>query len=101
MDQVECEYLTTRVTSFTDCNQSGNPPVNGDILAPYHTGSQLVKMPKREFIDRCLATIEVSNEQAEAFYTKLWRLHVDAKYASKSVVGDVISRSSAVSGSTQ
>jgi kinesin family member 2/24 len=71
------------------------------MLAPYHTGSQLVKMPKREFIDRCLATIDVNSvEQAEAFYAKLWKLHIDSKYADGVAIAanDIISRSSAAPG---
>jgi kinesin family protein 2/24 len=55
-------------------------------------------MNKREFIDRCLATQNVSIEQAEAFHSKLWRLHVDAKYASTAKPNDIVSLSSAAPG---
>jgi kinesin family protein 2/24 len=65
-------------------SNSGEPPVSPTILAPTETGSQLLKLPKAEFVTRCLKTEHVSPERARAFYDKFWRMHVDSRSSSKS-----------------
>lgn len=61
--------------------QSGDPHVSASELAPTETGSQLIKIPKAEFVIRCLKTEAVTPEQARVFHDKLWRLHVDSRSA--------------------
>ncbi|KAI8659679.1 Kinesin motor domain-containing protein [Fusarium sp. Ph1] len=58
---------------------SGTPPVSAEILAPQETGKQLLRLPVPEFITRCLKTPDVTMEQATAFQSKFWRLHVDSQ----------------------
>ena len=48
-------------------------------MAPTETGIQLCRVPKGEFVSRCLKTPDVTGEQAEAFWSKLWRLHIDSR----------------------
>lgn len=61
--------------------QSGTPPISPALVAPTETGTQLCKLPKGEFVARCLKTPEISPEHARAFYDKLWRLHIDSRSA--------------------
>ncbi|KAM5342357.1 hypothetical protein ACJ41O_013323 [Fusarium nematophilum] len=58
---------------------SGSPAVSAEILAPKETGKQLLRLPVPEFITRCLKTEGVTLEQATAFQSKFWRLHVDSQ----------------------
>ncbi|KAK3689039.1 P-loop containing nucleoside triphosphate hydrolase protein [Podospora appendiculata] len=60
---------------------SGTPPVDASMLAPRETGPQLLRLPAPEFVARCLKTVGVSPEQAQAFQAKLWRLHSDSRAA--------------------
>ncbi|KAJ4168060.1 hypothetical protein NW754_011874 [Fusarium falciforme] len=55
---------------------SGTPAVSAEILAPQETGKQLLRLPVPEFITRCLKTPDVTMEQATAFQSKFWRLHL-------------------------
>jgi kinesin family protein 2/24 len=48
------------------------------IVAPYHTGSQLVLMDRREFVERCLKTRCATDDMAAVVHSKLWRMHVDS-----------------------
>lgn len=52
------------------------------MLAPNETGQQLLRLPVAEFIERCLQTDGVTEEQAKAFHAKLWQLHVDSQRGS-------------------
>ncbi|KAF2491254.1 P-loop containing nucleoside triphosphate hydrolase protein [Lophium mytilinum] len=63
---------------------SGTPPISASLLAPTETGAQLVRLPQSLFISRCEKTPGVSSEQALAFYSKLWRLHIDSQAAQTS-----------------
>ncbi|CAP61966.1 uncharacterized protein PODANS_5_1450 [Podospora anserina S mat+] len=56
---------------------SGTPPVDGNVLAPTESGAQLLRLPVGEFVERCLKTPGVTMEQATAFQSKFWQLHVD------------------------
>jgi kinesin family protein 2/24 len=56
--------------------QCGTPKINVDVLAPYHTGQQLLRMPQREFISRCQGTEGVTEEQATVLHSNLWRMHL-------------------------
>ncbi|KFY86017.1 hypothetical protein V500_07945 [Pseudogymnoascus sp. VKM F-4518 (FW-2643)] len=60
---------------------SGTPAISAGPLAPTETGTQLCKLPKGEFVARCLKTPDISPEHARAFYDKLWRLHIDSRSA--------------------
>ncbi|KAG4413928.1 hypothetical protein IFR04_012943 [Cadophora malorum] len=62
-------------------NNSGNPPINSALLAPTENGIQICRLPKGEFVSRCLKTPGVTEQQARAFYDKLWRLHIDSRKA--------------------
>jgi kinesin family protein 2/24 len=52
---------------------------------------QLCKLPKGEFVARCLKTPNVSPEHARAFYDKLWRLHIDSRTARSAAPSEVSS----------
>ncbi|GKT98948.1 diatom spindle kinesin 1 [Fusarium langsethiae] len=58
---------------------SGVPPVSPSYLAPEENGTQLLRLPVPEFITRCLKTPGVTLEQATAFQSKFWRLHIDSQ----------------------
>ncbi|KAH6623175.1 P-loop containing nucleoside triphosphate hydrolase protein [Chaetomium tenue] len=58
---------------------SGTPPINPPLLAPSENGPQLLRLPVPEFVTRCLKTADVSVEQARAFHTKFWKLHIDSQ----------------------
>lgn len=55
--------------------------MSGTVLAPLESGTQLLRLPAPEFEKRCLKTEGVSTEQAKAFRSKLWQLHVDSQKA--------------------
>ncbi|KAL1406376.1 hypothetical protein Q8F55_008075 [Vanrija albida] len=57
---------------------SGTPAVDAALLAPTETGKQLLSLPAPEFITRCLKTPGVSTEQAVAFQSKFWGMHIDS-----------------------
>ncbi|EFR05003.1 diatom spindle kinesin 1 [Nannizzia gypsea CBS 118893] len=60
-------------------NNSGSPPVDSSHVAPTESGMQICKLPKGEFVSRCLKTDGVRPEQARAFFDKIWQLHVDSR----------------------
>ncbi|EEQ32044.1 kinesin motor domain containing protein [Microsporum canis CBS 113480] len=59
--------------------QSGSPAVDPSHVAPTESGVQICKLPKSEFVSRCLKTAGVRPEQARAFFDKIWQLHVDSR----------------------
>ena len=65
--------------SLSDIYQSGSPAISGPLLAPFETGHQLLRIPVPEFVSRCLKTLGVTVDQAQAFQAKFWRLHVDSR----------------------
>lgn len=65
--------------------------MSSSILAPTENGTQLCKLPKGEFVSRCLKTPSVSPEHARAFYDKLWRLHIDSRTARSAAPSEVSS----------
>lgn len=67
--------------------QSGDPAIDPEILAPTETGPQILRLPNPEFITRCLKSPGVSPERAQAFQTKLWKLHIDSQRALASSAG--------------
>jgi kinesin family protein 2/24 len=71
--------------------QSGSPPISSSILAPTENGTQICKLPKGEFVSRCLKTPDISPEHARAFYDKLWRLHIDSRTAKSAAPSEVSS----------
>ncbi|KAJ5180100.1 hypothetical protein N7492_003310 [Penicillium capsulatum] len=62
--------------------KSGNPSVLPAVLAPHESGAQLLRLPADQFISRCLQSDGVTVEQAKAFHTKFWQLHVDSQRSS-------------------
>ncbi|CZR67073.1 related to kinesin-related protein KLPA [Phialocephala subalpina] len=70
---------------------SGSPTISSSLLAPTENGTQLCKLPKGEFVSRCLKTPNVSPEHARAFYDKLWRLHIDSRTARSATPSEVSS----------
>ncbi|KAK7414003.1 hypothetical protein QQX98_007114 [Neonectria punicea] len=58
---------------------SGTPPINGDLLAPSESGALIIRLDAHEFEERCLKTDGVSSRQAIAVQSKLWLLHTDSK----------------------
>ncbi|PVH88194.1 diatom spindle kinesin 1 [Cadophora sp. DSE1049] len=73
-------WTSAALRAWVDEN-SGNPPINSTLLAPTENGIQICRLPKGEFVSRCLKTPGVSEQQARAFYDKLWRLHIDSRKA--------------------
>lgn len=63
---------------LTNC-QSGVPPIDSAALAPTESGAQLLRLPVVDFERRCLKTPGVSTQQAKAFRSKLWQMHVDSQ----------------------
>ncbi|KAL4877575.1 P-loop containing nucleoside triphosphate hydrolase protein [Aspergillus karnatakaensis] len=59
--------------------QSGRLAISAYDLAPTETGLQLLRLPAEEFVQRCLETPGVTEEQARAFHSKLWELHVKSQ----------------------
>ncbi|KAJ0108772.1 hypothetical protein J7T55_011263 [Diaporthe amygdali] len=62
-------------------NNSGSPPIQSSVLAPTETGPQLLRLPAPEFEARCMKTPGMNIEQAKAFRSKLWQLHIDSQRA--------------------
>ncbi|KAL2061256.1 hypothetical protein VTL71DRAFT_7529 [Oculimacula yallundae] len=90
-------WTSTALRSWIDDN-SGDPPVDSSLLAPIETGIQICRLPKGEFVSRCLKTPGVAEQQARAFYDKIWRLHIDSRKAlEKPKAKAVQSKPSAVS----
>jgi kinesin family protein 2/24 len=71
--------------------QPGSPIISSSLLALTENGTQLYKLPKGEFVSRCLKTPNVSPEHARAFYDKLWRLHIDSRTARSAAPSEVSS----------
>ncbi|KAK3305967.1 P-loop containing nucleoside triphosphate hydrolase protein [Chaetomium strumarium] len=83
---VPATWNNEQLRDWIDRN-SGNPPVKSSLLAPTETGEQLLRLPTPEFLSRCLKTPGVSPEQAQAFQSKLWKMHIDSQRgASKAAV---------------
>lgn len=53
--------------------------MTSSLLAPTETGEQLLRLPTPEFLSRCLKTPGVSPEQAQAFQSKFWKMHIDSQ----------------------
>jgi len=58
---------------------SGSPPILSNILAPEESGSQLLHLSNTDFDFRCLQCPGVTPEQALAFRSKLWQMHIDSQ----------------------
>ncbi|KAK4166877.1 kinesin-like protein Klp59C [Cladorrhinum sp. PSN259] len=80
---------------------SGTPKVDGSLLAPTESGPQLLRLPIPEFLSRCLKTSGVSQEQAQAFHSKFWKLHVDSTKATPSFKATAATSDAAVKKVTQ
>ncbi|PQE13061.1 kinesin motor domain-containing protein [Rutstroemia sp. NJR-2017a BBW] len=55
------------------------PPVSPTILAPTESGAQFLHLPSTEIENRCRKSPDVSAEQAKAFASKIWRMHIDSQ----------------------
>ncbi|KAI7772882.1 hypothetical protein LA080_014628 [Diaporthe eres] len=64
-------------------NNSATPPISSTLLAPTETGTQLLHLPAPEFKARSMISPGVTTEQAKAFRSKLWQLHIDSQRASQ------------------
>ena len=53
--------------------------VNCDILCPYESGMQLLRLPEAVFIDRVLKASKWGEKRAVMFYKQLWSKLVDAR----------------------
>ncbi|KAL3417246.1 kinesin motor domain-containing protein [Phlyctema vagabunda] len=62
---------------------SGTPPILPNILAPRESGAQLLNLSSREFEYRCQKCPSVGPEQAKAFRSKLWQMHIDSQHTSE------------------
>jgi kinesin family protein 2/24 len=67
------------LTSTCPGIQSGTPPILSAVLAPTESGAQLLRLPAAEIESRCLKTPGVSVEQAKAFRSKMWQIHIDSQ----------------------
>ncbi|KAJ5729754.1 P-loop containing nucleoside triphosphate hydrolase protein [Penicillium malachiteum] len=63
--------------------KSGNPSISPIDLAPHESGTQLLRLPAEEFVQRCLKSDGVTKDQADAFHAKLWKLHIDSRRATR------------------
>ncbi|KAI8807855.1 P-loop containing nucleoside triphosphate hydrolase protein [Cladochytrium replicatum] len=54
-----------------------------DILCPFESGKQILRLPEGEFLERCLRCPGVEEKRAKAFYVKLWSLLIDARTADR------------------
>ncbi|KAK7426744.1 hypothetical protein QQZ08_006780 [Neonectria magnoliae] len=75
---VPTTWSNTELKSWIREN-SGTPPINGDLLAPFESGALIIRLEAHEFVERCLKTDGVSSRQASTFQSKLWLLHTDSK----------------------
>lgn len=60
-------------------DKSGTPTINSALLAPFESGTQLLRLPAAEFEARCLKTAGLPIENARAFRSKFWQKHVDSQ----------------------
>ena len=72
-------FIPKKPISHRIIHQSGTPAVSGAILAPTESGQQLLRLPIPEFLGRCLRTPGIILEQAQAFQSKFWQLHIDSQ----------------------
>ncbi len=60
--------------------KKSNNTVNPDVLCPYESGTQLLRLPETEFISRVMeSNSSYGEKRAKAFYTSLWKLLIDAR----------------------
>ena len=62
---------------------SGEPPISSQLLAPSETGTQLCKLPKGEFLARCLKTSGATQAQAQTLFDELSRIHLESQSSNK------------------
>ncbi|PQE02892.1 kinesin motor domain-containing protein [Rutstroemia sp. NJR-2017a BVV2] len=58
---------------------SGAPPISPTILAPTESGAQFLHLSSTDIENRCRKSPGVSAEQAKAFASKIWRMHIDSQ----------------------
>ncbi|KAK4119150.1 P-loop containing nucleoside triphosphate hydrolase protein [Parathielavia appendiculata] len=79
---VPATWNNEQLQSWIESN-SGQPPIDPLLLAPSESGLQLLRLPIPEFLTRCLKTEGATPEQAQAFQTKFWAMHVDSQRRSR------------------
>lgn len=58
--------------------------VDEQILCPFESGMQILRLPEVEFIQRVLkGNKKLDEKKAKVFYTKLWKIFVDARTADR------------------
>ncbi|KAK3321916.1 P-loop containing nucleoside triphosphate hydrolase protein [Apodospora peruviana] len=100
---VPSSWDNAQLRGWIDKN-SGIPPISSATLAPFETGAQLLRLPVPEFLSRCLKTVGISPEQAQAFQSKFWRLHFDSSHrttATNTTAASKQSKSTTGAGSSE
>ncbi|KAK0649727.1 P-loop containing nucleoside triphosphate hydrolase protein [Cercophora newfieldiana] len=57
---------------------SGEPKISADILAPTETGAEMLRMSMLEFEYRCMKSPGVTAGQAKALRSKFWKFHAES-----------------------
>ena len=54
--------------------------VNPDVLCPFESGMQILRLPETEFLSRVMqSNPKIGEKRAKVFYTALWKLLIDAR----------------------
>jgi hypothetical protein len=57
-----------------------NGKVDPQILCPFESGMQILRLPETEFLDRVMkSNPKIGEKKAKVFYTALWKLLIDAR----------------------
>jgi hypothetical protein len=62
---------------------SSSGAVDAEILCPWESGMQVLRIPETDFICRVMAGSDFGEKRAKVFYTKLWKLLIDARTAER------------------
>ncbi len=58
--------------------------VDPEVLCPYESGMQLLRIPETEFLDRIMTSnAKIGEKKAKVLYTKLWKRLIDARTADR------------------
>ncbi len=73
------------MTSISSCSCRSKGEVNPEVLCPFESGMQLLRVPETDFIRRVMSgtTPAYGEKRAKAFYTSLWKLLIDARTAER------------------
>lgn len=57
-----------------------NGKINPEVLCPFESGMQLLRIPETEFLERVMTSNpNIGEKKAKVFYTSLWQLLIDAR----------------------